>query len=71
MYFAQQDKQGAVIDERNNGGGSAADYFVDVMSRELHGYFNSRAGDRKMWTQPMAGLYGPKVMIITLGGVWW
>jgi tricorn protease len=64
MYFAQQDRQGAVIDERNNGGGSAADYFVDVMARELHGYFNSRAGDRKPWTQPMAGLYGPKVMII-------
>ncbi|UCF38028.1 MAG: PDZ domain-containing protein, partial [Acidobacteriota bacterium] len=64
MYFAQQDKQGAVIDERNNGGGSAADYIVEVLSRQLTGYFNSRAGDRKPWTQPMAGLWGPKVMII-------
>jgi tricorn protease len=64
MYFAQQDKQGAVIDERNNGGGSAADYFVEVMGRELTGYFNSRAGDRKPFTQPMAGLWGPKVMVI-------
>lgn len=64
MYFAQQDRQGAVIDERNNGGGSAADYFVDIMARELTGYFNSRAGDRKPFTQPMAGLFGPKVMII-------
>ena len=64
MYFAQQDRQGAVIDERNNGGGSAADYIIDVMARELTGYFNSRAGDRKPWTQPMAGLFGPKVMII-------
>ena len=64
MYFAQQDRQGAVIDERNNGGGSAADYIVDVMARELTGYFNSRAGDNKPWTQPMAGLWGPKVMII-------
>jgi tricorn protease len=64
MYFAQQDRQGAVIDERNNGGGSAADYIVDVMARELTGYFNSKAGDRKPWTQPMAGLFGPKVMII-------
>jgi tricorn protease len=64
MYFAQQDRQGAVIDERNNGGGSAADYIIDVMARELTGYFNSRAGDRKPWTQPMAGLWGPKVMII-------
>ena len=64
MYFAQQDREGAVIDERNNGGGSAADYIIDVMARELTGYFNSRAGDRKPWTQPMAGLFGPKVMII-------
>jgi tricorn protease len=64
MYFAQQDRQGAVIDERNNGGGSAADYIVDVMDRELTGYFNSRAGDRRPWTQPMAGLFGPKVMVV-------
>jgi tricorn protease len=64
MYFAQQDREGAVIDERNNGGGSAADYIIDVMARELTGYFNSRANDRKPFTQPMAGLWGPKVMII-------
>jgi tricorn protease len=64
MYFAQQDRKGAVIDERNNGGGSAADYIVDLMARELTGYFNSKAGDKKPWTQPMAGLFGPKVMII-------
>ncbi len=64
MYFAQQNREGAVIDERNNGGGSAADYIVDILSRELTGYFNSRAGDRLPFTQPMAGLFGPKVMII-------
>jgi tricorn protease len=64
MYFSQQDKQGAVIDERNNGGGSAADYMVDIMGRQLHGYFNSRANDRKPFTTPMAGIWGPKVMII-------
>ena len=44
MYYAQQDRAGAVIDERNNGGGSAADYIVDMLDRELTGYFNSRAG---------------------------
>jgi len=64
MYFAQQDRQGAVIDERNNGGGSAADYIIDVLSRELTGYFNSRAGDHKPFTQPIAGLWGPKVMVV-------
>lgn len=64
LYFSQQDKLGAVIDERNNGGGSAADYIVDIMARDLKGYFNSPVGDRKPFTQPMAGLFGPKVMII-------
>ncbi|NBC66156.1 MAG: protease [Bacteroidetes bacterium] len=63
-YFAQQDKRGAVIDERNNGGGSAADYMVDIMARELHGFFNSKAGDRKPFTTPGAGIWGPKVMVI-------
>jgi tricorn protease len=30
-YFSQQDKKGVVVDERFNGGGSAADYIVDVL----------------------------------------
>lgn len=63
-YFAQQDKQGAVIDQRNNGGGSAADYIVDVLSREVQGFFNSKAADRYPFTSPGAGIWGPKVMII-------
>jgi tricorn protease len=64
MYFAQQDRSGAVIDERNNGGGSAADYMVEVMDRQLFGYFNSRVPGHRPFTQPMAALWGPKVMII-------
>ncbi|TMM31922.1 protease [Polaribacter aestuariivivens] len=63
-YFSQQDKKGVVIDERNNGGGSAADYMIDIMSREVVGYFNSKSESRKPWTTPMAGIWGPKVMII-------
>ena len=45
-YFAQQDKQGVVVDERFNGGGSAADYIIDVLQRDFDGYFNNVAGDR-------------------------
>ncbi|MEO8677628.1 MAG: PDZ domain-containing protein [Vicinamibacterales bacterium] len=63
-YFAQQDKKGAVIDERYNGGGSAADYIIDVLGRDFDGYFNNVAGDRVPFTSPSAGIWGPKVMII-------
>jgi len=63
-YFAQQDKQGAIIDERFNGGGSAADYIIDVLQRQIDGYFNNVAGDRYPFSLPAAGIWGPKVMII-------
>ena len=63
-YFAQQDKKGAVIDERYNGGGSAADYIIDALERDFDGYFNNVAGDRTPFTSPSAGIWGPKVMII-------
>jgi len=53
-----------VIDERNNGGGSAADYMVDIMSRQLMGYFNSKVGDHRPFLTPNAGIFGPKVMLI-------
>jgi tricorn protease len=63
-YFSQQDKQGAIIDERFNGGGSAADYIIDVLQRDFDGYFNNVAGERYPFTSPSAGIWGPKVMIV-------
>ncbi len=63
-YFAQQNKEGAVIDERFNTGGSAADYIIEFLNRQPHGYFNNPVGDRKPFTSPAAGIWGPKVMII-------
>jgi tricorn protease len=62
-YFSQQDRKGAVIDERYNGGGSAADYMIEVMQRWFDGYFNNVAGERVPFTSPEAGIWGPKVMI--------
>jgi tricorn protease len=61
-YFAQQHKEGAVIDERYNQGGQVADYLVSELGRVLMGYFATRAG--KPTTSPTAGIFGPKVMII-------
>ena len=63
-YFSQQDKKGVVVDERFNGGGSAADYIIDVLQRDFDGYFNNVAGNRYPFTSPAAGIWGPKVMII-------
>ena len=63
-YFAQQDRKGAIIDERFNGGGSAADYIVDILGRDFDGYFNNPAGERVPFTSPASGIWGPKVMII-------
>ncbi len=63
-YFAQKDKKGAVIDERFNGGGYIADYIVDLLARDLLGYFNNPVGAKQPFTAPNAALFGPKVMII-------
>jgi tricorn protease len=61
-YYSQQQKDGAVIDERYNQGGMIADYIVNELDRKLLGYFALRDG--KVSTSPIAGIYGPKVMII-------
>lgn len=61
-YYSQQDKEGAVIDERYNQGGQIADYIVNELDRKLLGYFAQRDGEPT--TSPIAGIYGPKVMII-------
>ncbi len=63
-YFAQKDKKGAIIDERFNHGGQIADYIVDLLSRDLMGYFNNPIGDKQPFTAPNAGIFGPKVMIV-------
>jgi tricorn protease len=61
-YYAQQDKEGAIIDERYNQGGQVADYIVSELDRKLMGFFAQRDGVPA--TSPTAGIYGPKVMII-------
>ncbi len=61
-YYAQQDKSGAIIDERYNHGGQVADYIVNELDRKLMGYFAQRDG--QVATSPIAGIYGPKVLLI-------
>jgi tricorn protease len=62
FYFAQVDKQGAVIDERYNHGGEVADYIIDMLKRPLRNCAVSREGEA--FCSPLAQIYGPKTMII-------
>ena len=61
-YFAQINKEGAVIDERFNGGGTAADYIIDYMRRPLMNYWATREGED--FTTPVGSIFGPKAMIV-------
>jgi tricorn protease len=61
-YFAQVDKEGAVLDERFNGGGTAADYIIDYMRRPLMNYWTTREGAD--FPTPVGSIFGPKAMII-------
>jgi tricorn protease len=61
-YFSQLDKQGAVIDERFNSGGQAADYVIDYLRKPLNSYWLLRDGEP--FRQPFGTMPGPKAMII-------
>lgn len=61
-YFAQTGKEGAVVDERYNGGGAQPDYIIDYMNRKLMFYRTMREGEDV--NGPLAGIFGPKAMII-------
>jgi len=63
-YYAQVGKEGAVIDERFNGGGSAADYIIDNLRRPLMNKWMTREGAD--FSTPLGSIYGPKVMIINM-----
>ena len=62
-FFAQQDKLGAVIDERFNGGGLLDDYMVDLMTRSLRAAITNEVPGGRPFRLP-AGILGPKVLLI-------
>jgi tricorn protease len=61
-YFSQLGREAVVLDERFNGGGSVADYVIDLLDRPLLSYWATREG--KIFSTPNASIFGPKVMII-------
>jgi tricorn protease len=63
-YFAQLGREGTVVDERFNGGGSAADYIIDHLRRPLMNYWTTREGHD--FTTPTGSIYGPKAMVTNM-----
>ncbi len=62
-YYAQQDRQGAVIDERFNGGGLLDDYMVMAMSRKPVGGVTDFVPGVPSVRLPISGVAGPKVLV--------
>jgi len=61
-FFPQANKKAIIIDERFNGGGALADYYIDILQRPYQAHWNMRYG--KDLKSPSASIQGPKVMII-------
>ena len=61
-FFPQANKKAIIVDERFNGGGSLADYYLDILQRPYQAHWHLRYG--KELKTPSASIQGPKVMII-------
>jgi tricorn protease len=61
-FFPQADKEAIIIDERFNGGGQVADYYIDHLRRPFMSYWATRYGEDLR--TPGAAIQGPKVMLI-------
>ena len=57
-FFAQVGKEGAVLDERFNGGGQLADYIIDYLRRPLMARSHPREGEDQR--SPSAAIFGPR-----------
>jgi len=62
MFFAQGDRDALLIDDRRNGGGQAANYVLEVLSRKYLSGWKDRDG--LVFNTPAGAIYGPKVMLI-------
>jgi tricorn protease len=61
-FFPQADKEAIIVDERHNGGGQVADYYIDILRRPYISHWTTRYG--KDFRTPQGAIFGPKVMLI-------
>jgi len=61
-FYPQAAKDAIIVDERFNGGGSVADYYIEALTRQPIAWWAMRyGGDLKT---PSASIQGPKIMLI-------
>lgn len=60
-FYPQTGRDAVIVDERFNGGGQVADYYIDLLRRPLVSYWATRHGEPIR--TPSAAILGPKVMI--------
>ena len=61
-FFPQADREAIIIDERHNGGGQVADYYIDILRRPHIADWAMRYGADL--ETPQGAIQGPKVMLI-------
>ncbi len=61
-FFPQADREAIIVDERHNGGGSVADYYIDILRRPYVASWATRYGADL--ATPQGAIFGPKVMLI-------
>lgn len=61
-FFPQAHKNAIIVDERYNGGGQVADYYIDMLRRPYISHWDTRYGQD--YPTPFHAIFGPKVMII-------
>ncbi len=61
-FFPQVDKQAIIVDERFNGGGQIADYYIELLMRPYQNSWTYRYGE--IQHAPVASIQGPKVLLI-------
>jgi tricorn protease len=59
---AQLGKDGLIVDERYNHGGSIPDFYTEKLQRNTLAILSGRNGKDQMW--PPQAIHGPKVMIV-------
>ena len=60
-FYPQSHKDALILDERYNGGGLIADYYIEFLRREYISHWNFRYG--KDLISPRGAILGPKVML--------